>query len=72
MNRQEAVERVMSVLIQDGIPVFEWGHETTPTEPEVRGLAEEIVSAILPDEEDHPKTIKRMLGRKVVEQPWPK
>ena len=32
------------------IPVFEWGHETTPTEEEMRELVAEIVSAVITSE----------------------
>lgn len=43
-----AIERnaVMDLLAPNGAPIFEWGHETTPTEGDIRRLAEEIVSVI--------------------------
>ena len=30
-------------------PIFEWGHETTPTDEEMRELAEKIVKAVAHD-----------------------
>jgi hypothetical protein len=40
------VEAVIGVLAPNGIPIFEWGHETTPTDEQIRELAEQIVAAI--------------------------
>lgn len=31
----------------DRIPIFEWGHETTPTDEEMRELAEKLVDAVI-------------------------
>lgn len=32
--------------LQRRVPIFEWGHETTPTPSEVEDLAREIVAAV--------------------------
>ncbi len=40
------IDRVLEVLAPGGMPIFEWGHEETPTLEEVRKLATEIVEAL--------------------------
>lgn len=43
---EAAVQAVVDVLAPGGYPIFEWGHEETPSPPEIRTLAEQIVDAI--------------------------
>lgn len=68
-ERDQAVERVLNILApeHDSVryPIFEWGHETTPTDAEMRALTEKIVDACLPDE--LPRRPRRMVGRRMVE-----
>lgn len=45
-TRDQVVEAVMAELMPDALPVFEWGHETTPTEAEIRELAERIADRL--------------------------
>lgn len=40
------VKAVLEVLAPNRIPLFEWGHETTPTASEMIDLARSIVEAI--------------------------
>jgi hypothetical protein len=44
--RANASRAVADVLAPNGVPIFEWGHETTPTDGEIRELAERIVAAL--------------------------
>lgn len=48
---ESAIERVMDLLAPRShgkrCPIFEWGHEATPTEEEVQRLAHNIVLAVL-------------------------
>jgi hypothetical protein len=61
-EREAAIERVLDILAPNftrrgiyrtpnpggvRIPIFEWGHETTPTEEELRKLAQDLVDAVL-------------------------
>ena len=58
MSDGEAVERVLDVLApwhdfggesKERCPIFEWGHETTPTDADMRELAERLVAAVKAD-----------------------
>ena len=74
-ERSQAIERVLDILApvhqhcgRDGpgrCPIFEWPHETTPTEAEIRALAEQIVDACQRRTEPRPR---RMVGRRIVEE----
>lgn len=46
MSDQQMRDVILSVLAPNGIPVFEFGHETTPTQQEMVKLADDILSAI--------------------------
>lgn len=50
MSDEAATEAVLDILAPKQSwgrsPIFEWGHETTPTEREMRELAAEIVTAV--------------------------
>ena len=54
--RDEMIVKVLDVLspVDTGysdqrIPIFEWGHETTPTPEEMTEMAGDIVDAIYPE-----------------------
>jgi hypothetical protein len=61
-ERERLVQAVFNVLAPEvdygppvgrkTSPIFEWGHETTPTDDEVRELAGQIVDAILGEQAD--------------------
>jgi hypothetical protein len=40
------VQKVVEVLAPGGVPIFEWGHEQTPTAEEIEELAQEIAEAL--------------------------
>lgn len=44
--RSRRIERVINVLAPDGCPIFEWGHERTPSLDEVQELAERVVDTL--------------------------
>lgn len=53
MDRERIIKAVLDVLYPPHatggkrIPIFEWGHEETPTADEMQKLAEEIADAVL-------------------------
>lgn len=50
MSERDAVEAVLDILAPreswGRCPIFEWGHETTPTEAQMLELAIDIVAAV--------------------------
>lgn len=51
MNRDELMTRILSVIAPDGMAIFEWPKEESPSTAEVRELAGQIADAILGDDQ---------------------
>lgn len=68
MTKDEMIKRILDVIapnetaegITERCPIFEWGHETTPTLEEVTELAGEIADAIAKETTTTPTTRTRL------------
>ncbi len=73
--REQLIEAVLSVIQPDldgqPMPIFEWGHETTPTADEMRELAGRIADAVIDHLVANPDVVLDALieahGRQAVE-----